>query len=295
MKEESPEISQLPERELQILEARYGNAPIQSYPADFFAQKAFLQRLAMWCTMSGIRDLPDEMLEELLVDMLRNEYGGLTLEEISLAMRMNIMGEMGDPVIAYNSLDIQFITQVINRYKEHRLRADKKYIGICHKMELPTAKQLHDFQKDWIAAAGVEVSFNKFMAGREVFGYAMHFDTLVNLKMINPSEEKMAEYEKMGQEEIQRRRANAQDKDSNKFWKERVENVAMMQISARTLGKELYIQALFEKHKPSEEQEPGLFALKLSAAVRAKYPELSDTQAQALIDELQVDGPDRRR
>lgn len=113
-----------------------------------------------------------------------NEIGGMTFEEIDVAMWMNTMCEFGQKIQAYNRFDLQFLAQLIVAYKEKRIAAEQKYRDVREKLALPEQKPLTELQKDLIITDGVIKTWEKYLRGDDLYGKSSIFDHFLKLKVI---------------------------------------------------------------------------------------------------------------
>lgn len=172
------------DRELKILKAKYQNRPILTYPEQYYSSQEFLNRVVAWTSFFSVRDLPDRGQLHLIKMLFINEIGGMTFEEIDVAMWMNTMGEFGQKIQAYNRFDLQFLAQLIVAYKEKRTAAEQKYRDVREKLALPEQKPLTELQKDLIITDGVIKTYEKYLRGDDLYGKSSIFDLFLKLKVI---------------------------------------------------------------------------------------------------------------
>lgn len=175
------------EVEKQIATVICTTKPISSLPAVFFGSQGYADKLWLWCTLNGIRDLPDVGLTALLTDILCTHSKGLSLEEIDLAMKMNLLGEFGEPVEAFNSLSVKFLTQIIRLYEKHRIAARRKLDAELAKLKSEPIV-LSDLQLDVIKCFGVKKAFENFQNDVEIYGKSALYDFLKKLGVIEFTE-----------------------------------------------------------------------------------------------------------
>lgn len=175
----------LSSRHKEILDSRYRYHPISCYEPEFFKTQEFRSKIVMWCALATIVDLPDKILVDAVVMILTTEYGGLTLEEITLALKMNIVGQFPEVVNSYNSFSIKFMCSVLNHYKKFRLEAENAYQDLRSTLLIPEKVELSSFQEDYITGAGIIADSFKLHNNQEVIGgFLTGFDYMSRLGIL---------------------------------------------------------------------------------------------------------------
>lgn len=189
LQENSQEIQALPYRERQSLQAMHDNKAISLYDWEYFEGIEFRQRILGWCAIANINTPPDDIMLQLIVDTLRNDFGGLTFAEIELALKMNALEEFEKPIETYNHFSLAFIGKVISQYKKTRKNAQKEYEEILRKRALPARVELTEEQTEDVIAEAIVNDYAQWRAGQEVWGLATKYDFLEKIGMFIPSAE----------------------------------------------------------------------------------------------------------
>lgn len=162
-----------------------------------------------WVKMLGIRTkdgtnvLPDEIQERFLIDFLVNEYGALTFEEIELAFRMNMLGELGPVIEHYNELNIKFLSQIVNAYKSRRVEIDQKYKQICHKMEYLPAPVEDPKLADYYSGKHTYLKYKNWLQGLPVIALHLDYRFLLRIGILTEDPAAMQEALTMAQAGIE--------------------------------------------------------------------------------------------
>lgn len=139
--------------------------------------------------MNSIRDLPDSSIIELIIDLLKYHVKNMTFEEIDLAIKMNLLGELDDRVEAFNSMDIRFLSKVISLYKKHRANAIKKYNDLQKKYAKQAKDRLTSLQKEIISVFGVLKDYENFISDIKTDGKSTIYEILKRYNVTNFTKE----------------------------------------------------------------------------------------------------------
>jgi len=154
-------------------------------------------------TKDGTNVLPDEIQERFLIDFLINEYGGLTFDEIELAFRMNMLGELGTVIEHYNELNVKFLTQIVNAYKARRIEADNKYKEICHRLQYLPGPVEDPALADYYSGKSIYLKYKGWLQGLPVIGLHADYKFLLRIGILQDDPALMGEAMAIAQEGIQ--------------------------------------------------------------------------------------------
>lgn len=276
----------LDHREKQIASARYENTPIGCLAEDFFTTTDWSKRLYMWCSYAGVRDLPDQMTEVFLVETLTNEFSGLTLEEVEVAIRMNVLGEFEPPVKHFNLFNVSFLADLIKQYKHHRLEADKKYQQVRFLLEKPKAPELSEFAKDMITAEGVYDDYMRYCAGEEIFGHSVKYDFLERIGLFGTDQYAFGAALSLAKQKIEHDFEHTTVRDERKRLGTTVGDEMKLTLSATIIAKAMLLTAWFYQIKKSDIDFAD--ALERALSFLHKQP-VRDQQIPNAVPTLEID------
>lgn len=198
----SLEIQALPMRDREILQAQYTNPTIQEMGMDLFIGGMWRKKLLFWAELIGLRKqvmLEDgtiscvtDLQEEILCRLISAEYGGLTLQEVDVALKMNLLGEFEEKIKHYNEFNVEYLTQIIAAYKKHRIVALKKYREILYKLnyvEPPVSKK----EADYRSGRAIYRKYKDLLSGNKQLGLHVDFIFLNKIGIVSPDEAEMEE------------------------------------------------------------------------------------------------------
>ena len=185
---------------------------------------------------------------------------------------MNVLEEFGEFINPYNSFDVKFLTQLMNKFKKHRKEANEAYLQIEHKASLPEKVELHPIQKLWISCQGIEQGFYRYKAGEEVYGMATFYDILKEIGLINHTQNTWDNAVQMGRERVATFAVNAKSKETAKYWKKREEDEKLMKIMSENLAKEELCSRFFNKLIQQGEEVHIAEELSIAVARHSQLP-----------------------
>lgn len=90
-------------------------------------KESFVKFLAVVSTLIGV-PIPKESAEKTVIfDYMVQYMGGLTYEEVLLAVKLNLSGEFGEIIEPYNLLSVSYLAKVIDKYRSHRQVEIRKF------------------------------------------------------------------------------------------------------------------------------------------------------------------------
>ena len=82
----------------------------------------FKSLIAKGIVISGIKQLPSPEETQMLYDTAQQYYRFFTIAEIGLAFQLNAVGQAWKRVEHYGLMSIQFLSDVLNAYKIHKMQ-----------------------------------------------------------------------------------------------------------------------------------------------------------------------------
>lgn len=162
----------------------FRNPLISEYPPEYFDSIEFGQRMLAWVSMCGIKDTPDPITLGFVVNALQNEYAHHSFEEVELALRMYIIGELGDELEAYNNFNLKFLAKVMLAYRKIRKATATKYEEIKYKIERPKQHIPSDVEKELMIMQTIWEDYNRLLNDMEVLPWEYKADLLIKYKII---------------------------------------------------------------------------------------------------------------
>lgn len=181
----------IPKRDLSILRARYENKPIQAYDSEYFESEKFTLNLLSWSSLVGVRTPPDAGQISLIREVLTEEFENLTLEEIEVALKMNLLDEFDKPVEHFNYFNVSYLTAILRQYLGRRQSTEKRYRPLVQKANFEEKIMLTELQKSMIVIQGVFSNFKRHLAGFETYGISSQYEWLktINFDFFTKEEE----------------------------------------------------------------------------------------------------------
>lgn len=99
-------------------------------------KEAFVKFLALVSTLIGVPSPKDSAEKAVIFDYMVQYMGGLTYEEVLLAVKLNLSGEYGEIIEAYNLLSVQYLAKVVDKYRDHRQQEIRRF-----KAKLPAPEE----------------------------------------------------------------------------------------------------------------------------------------------------------
>lgn len=129
-----------------MLKSLYNSLAFISKPYNYFqvleGQEAeegeetpFKLDLKKWCSLAGVRTLPDKVLQIQIKDILINDFGHLNELSVELAIKMNLKGVVWETVEPFDLMNIVFLTKILTKYDVEIKRANKRALEIREKLK----------------------------------------------------------------------------------------------------------------------------------------------------------------
>ncbi len=136
----------------QLLLAHYESLPFASKGENFWASVEELEMkyrngvpsailsynikpfYVKWMVMYSVRVKDGQDIDlgilNMVIDALKNDFGGLNELSVEIALKMNIKEELGEYINPFNSIDSLFITKVLTKYKKKLEEINRQAIKI---------------------------------------------------------------------------------------------------------------------------------------------------------------------
>jgi hypothetical protein len=219
-----------------------------------------------------------------LEETLGNELAGYSLQEIDVALKMNVMGEFeptrefpNGSVEAYNMFNIKFLAGVIKQYRKFRVQADKEYTELRYKTEKPAQIELSEAQKDLITAEGVLGDFRNMLDGYELFGLATKYDFLIKIGALVVPPDSLEEMINRAKEVIERQATTSTNKTQRKWLRSRMMDPESLRVTTENTAKEMIVAELFNeftKDTPSVDEMYYNFMMYLKKHLLDLHPHI---------------------
>jgi len=188
----------------EIIRAIYGTKIRNLDPGNDEPIKAVLRYVF---TLIGLRPeyIPDEIQKAVLIDFIRKDLKNFGIEEIPIAFRKAIKGELGIDANHYQTFSALYLANVMSAYETERRTALKNYLREVEEEERKKPKPMTDAERieiheGWIREGILKPYLYYLKTGTLTFGitpYSIIYRSLEkDLRFVNYSpEEKREIYE----------------------------------------------------------------------------------------------------
>lgn len=139
---------------------------------------------AQWMMLLNIRNTPDAITVQGVINCLKNDYGHLNENSITEAMKMNLRGEFKERLETYQLINENFLIKLLAQYNEKLLESHRIAVKLRDKaLEVPepTAEEIE--AKNIKAMKSVFTEFKE--TGNENLISSLYYDFFNNRKMLN--------------------------------------------------------------------------------------------------------------
>lgn len=77
-------------------------------------------------SLSGVKQMPDDLTTFTIIKFLRSECGTMTMDEVNCAFELNAWGKLNDKHEAFGLFDVNYVAKVMNDYRFKRIEARKE-------------------------------------------------------------------------------------------------------------------------------------------------------------------------
>ncbi len=166
----------------------YEHQLISEYPASYWLSDEWTYRMAVWCNIIGITDIPEGIPLQLIEEVIINDFRGHSFAEIELALKMCALGEFSEPIEAYNRLNIPFLGKVMKAYRKFRKDAANKYEEIKFKIQKPEPVIPSAFEVDITVAQQIWDDYIRVINDVDIFPLSHKYDLLLRLGIVSSEE-----------------------------------------------------------------------------------------------------------
>lgn len=178
---------------LNLTEKKIINAScqVQFINIPFEKQEAKLREMITYILIFlSIKNEPDDIMINIILKFIRENYKRLSLEEIKLAFELNLLGQYSEIFQHFHLFDVSFLTQNINSYLKLKSDALKRF-----ESAIPVPKQLHDHiptdEEEYRALVNLYSREGKFPVG---WNWESVYNHMEDTGMVNETDEELKSF-----------------------------------------------------------------------------------------------------
>lgn len=205
----------------EIAEAATQDTQIQNLVDD----ESIRQSLRYVFALIGLKaeNLPTDIQKVVLLEFIQTELKHFTPEEIKLAFRMAVAGELNVEISHFQNFNAMYLSNVMNAYKEKRGAAltemNQKLRALEPKKEPTEAEQIAafwDYMEQFVGSKFEEYRTNKRINWENVFGSDHMFIQLEKLGIIHLTINRKNEIMKIAESQVKTKWENERTKSRDR-------------------------------------------------------------------------------
>lgn len=156
---------------------------------------------AQWMMLLNIRNTPDAITVQGVINCLRDDYGHLNENCVTEAIKMNLRGEFKPTIEAYQLINEHFLIKLLTAYNAKLLEAHRLAVKLRDKALQPTEPTPEELEKKNISA--MKSVFDEFKAtGNENLISGLYFDFFHARGLITLTNDQKRGYLKQAQSKL---------------------------------------------------------------------------------------------
>ena len=212
-----------------------------------------VNKLKYIIVLVGCDKLPNNEETLILVDFIKNDLKKYYLEEMVLAFKLALKGEIEADLNHYNTFSVNYLCRVMRVYEKWRQKNYKPKQNIM----INEKNSLSDEEKEQIVKEGLVDEYTHYKLKKEFKSICpqIYLDYLWKNKLIKPTEKEIKDIKTLSETEL-KSRLDAEKSTSNNIYEVRKIAKKILNLTSenefKTLCKVNYLKLLFDKKEITE-------------------------------------------